>query len=79
MNFMKKILIIFIGQHGINMKKLNGYDTFLLKKGLDIVSEQMKDEIIEAEKNGKIHIMTTNFVDMIVADIKIKLDKLTNK
>ena len=61
------------------LKKLNGYDTFLLKKGLNIVSEQMKNEIIEAEKNGKRHIMTTKFVDIIVEDIKVKLDKLTDK
>ena len=60
------------------MNLLNGFEVHLIKNGLDLVSAQIKEEIQEAEKLGKNHIMTKGFVNMTINEIVRKIDDLTN-
>ena len=60
------------------MNLLNGFEVHLIKNGLDLVSAQIKEEIQEAEKLGKNHIMTEGFVNMTINEIVRKIDDLTN-
>jgi len=57
--------------------ELNGFEAFLIKEGLKIVREQMKQDIQEMESNGKTSIMTEGYVDMICDELESKL-KLVN-
>jgi hypothetical protein len=57
--------------------ELNGFEVFLIKEGLKIVREQMKQDIQEMESNGKTSIMTEGYVDMICDELESKL-KLVN-
>jgi hypothetical protein len=57
--------------------ELNGFEAFLIKEGLRIVREQMKQDIRDYESKGKNHIMTEGYVDMICDELESKL-KLVN-
>ena len=57
--------------------ELNGFEAFLIKEGLKIVREQMKQEIRDIELEGKNSIMTEGYVDMICDELESKL-KLVN-
>ena len=61
------------------MNLLNGFEVHLIKNGLDLVSSKIKEEIQEAEKLGRNHIMTEGFVDMTMIEILRKIDDLTVK
>jgi hypothetical protein len=57
--------------------ELNGFEAFLIKEGLKIVREQMKQDIRDIELEGKNSIMTEGYVDMICDELESKL-KLVN-
>jgi len=57
--------------------ELNGFEVFLIKEGLKIVREQMKQDIRDIELEGKNSIMTEGYVDMICDELESKL-KLVN-
>ena len=61
------------------MKKLNGFESYLVISGLNKVCEEMKSDIIETERQGKLPLMTTGYVDMIIADAIKKIELLTLK
>lgn len=61
------------------MKKLNGFESHLVITGLHKVCGEMKAEIIEAELLGNRPLMTTGYVDMIIADAIKKIELLTLK
>ncbi len=61
------------------MKKLNGFESFLAIQGLNKVCEEMKADIIAYENSGKIPLMTTGYVDMIISDAIKKIESLTLK
>ena len=61
------------------MKKLNGFESYLVISGLNKVCEEMKADIIETERLGKLPLMTTGYVDMIITDAIKKIELLTLK
>jgi hypothetical protein len=61
------------------MKKLNGFESYLVINGLNKVCEEMKADIIAYENSGKVPLMTTSYVDMIITDAIKKIELLTLK
>jgi len=61
------------------MKKFNGFEKYLLEQGLNMVMEQMKIDIRQAEAKGKNALMTEGYVDMIGKETLEKLVSLTKK
>jgi len=61
------------------MKKLNGFESYLVIEGLESMRRQMKLDILEIEANGKNAIMTTGYVDMVVNEAIEKIKLLTLK
>ena len=61
------------------MKKLNGFESYLVIRGLNKVCEEMKADIIGYEKDGKVPLMNTNYVDMTMDDIIKKIESFTLK
>ena len=50
------------------MKKFNAFESHLIVEGLKEVAADMKQGILKAESEGKRSLMTTSYVDMVVAD-----------
>lgn len=61
------------------MKKLNGFESYLVINGLNKVCEEMKADIIAYEKMGKVPLMTTSYVDLVITDTIKKIESLTLK
>ena len=61
------------------MKKLNGFESYLVIEGLESMRRQMKLDILEIEADGKNAIMTTGYVDMVINDAIEKIKSLTLK
>ena len=61
------------------MKKLNGFESYLVLNGLEEVRAQMVTEIQEAEASGKCPIMTAGYVNMIIDETIDKIKSLTLK
>jgi hypothetical protein len=61
------------------MKKLNGFESYLVLEGLESMRRQIKLDILEIEANGKNAIMTTGYVDMVVNEAIEKIKSLTSK
>ena len=61
------------------MKKFNGFEAYLILEGLKEVAASMKEGIEKTEAEGKLPLMTTGFVDMIVKDTVEKVNSLTLK
>lgn len=61
------------------MKKFNGFEAYLILEGLKEVSASMKEGIEKTLAEGKMPLMTTGYVDMIVAETIEKVNSLTLK
>jgi len=61
------------------MKKLNGFESYLVIEGLNILRDEWRNEIKLVETNGKIPLMTEAYVDMVVDDAIEKIKLLTLK
>jgi len=61
------------------MKKFNGFEAWLILEGLKLAAEDMKQGIEQTIANGKMPLMTTGYVDMIVAETIEKVNSLTLK
>ena len=61
------------------MKKLNGFEAWLILEGLKLAADDMKNGIEKIESEGKRPLMTTGYVDMIVKDTIEKVKNLTVK
>ena len=61
------------------MKKLNGFESYLIVEGLNKLALEMKAEIRATEEAGKRPIMTTGYIDMIVKDALDKINAYTLK
>ena len=61
------------------MKKLNGFESYLVLEGLECMRRAMKTDILEIEASGKNAIMTTGYVDMVVNETIAKIKVLTLK
>lgn len=55
------------------MKNINAFEKHLISRGLELVIAEVTAEIKETESNGKNHIFNTNFIPMVVHDLKLKL------
>ncbi len=62
-----------------DMKKLNGFESYLVLEGLACMRRQMKMDILEIQSEGKNPIMTTGYVDMVVDEAIEKIKSLTLK
>ena len=61
------------------MKKFNGFEAWLILEGLKLAAEDMKQGIEETLANGKMPLMTTGYVDMVIKDAVEKVNSLTVK
>jgi len=61
------------------MKKLNGFESYLVIEGLNILRDEWRNEIKLVETNGKIPLMTEAYVDMVVDEAIEKIKLLTLK
>jgi hypothetical protein len=61
------------------MKKFNGFEAWLILEGLKLAAEDMKQGIEETLANGKMPLMTTGYVDMVIKDAVEKVNSLTIK
>jgi hypothetical protein len=61
------------------MKKLNGFESYLVIEGLNILRSEWRNEIKLSETNGKIPLMTEAYVDMVVDETIEKIKLLTLK
>jgi hypothetical protein len=63
----------------IDMKKFNGFEAYLILEGLKEVSASMKEGIEKTLAEGKMPLMTTGYVDMVIKDAVEKVNSLTVK
>ena len=61
------------------MKKFNGFEAYLILEGLKEVAVSMKEGIVKTEAEGKLPLMTTGYVDMVIKDAVDKVNSLTIK
>jgi hypothetical protein len=61
------------------MKKLNGFESYLVLEGLASMRRTMKMDILEIQADGKNPIMTTGYVDMVIDETIEKIKTLTLK
>jgi hypothetical protein len=61
------------------MKKFNGFEAYLILEGLKEVSASMKEGIEKTLAEGKMPLMTTGYVDMVIKDAVEKVNSLTIK
>ena len=61
------------------MKKFNGFEAYLIDQGLVAIHKQMVSDIELMLSKGKIPLMTTGYVDMVIKDIQKKLMAFTLK
>ena len=61
------------------MKKFNGFEAYLILEGLKEVAASMKEGIVKTEAEGKLPLMTTGYVDMVIKDAVDKVNSLTLK
>jgi len=61
------------------MKKFNGFEAYLILEGLKEVAASMKEGIEQTIANGKMPLMTTGYVDMVIKDAVEKVNSLTLK
>jgi hypothetical protein len=61
------------------MKKFNGFEAYLILEGLKEVSASMKEGIEKTLAEGKMPLMTTGYVDMVIKDAIEKVNSLTLK
>ena len=61
------------------MKKFNGLEAWLILEGLKEVAASMKEGIEKTLAEGKMPLMTTGYVDMVIKDAVEKVNSLTLK
>jgi len=61
------------------MKKLNGFESYLVIEGLALLKDAWKKDIEEARAKGKNPLMTEGYVDMVINDAIAKIKELTLK
>lgn len=61
------------------MKKLNGFESYLVIEGLAAVRKKMTEDIERIEAEGKNSLMTAGYIEMIIDDTIEKIKALTLK
>jgi hypothetical protein len=55
------------------MKKLIGFETIIVTEGIKMFSELIKEDIKKATSEGKVHMFSEEYIDLMTVDIKKKL------
>jgi hypothetical protein len=61
------------------MKKLNGFESYLVIEGLNAIRNEWKKDIKQVEAQGKNPLMTEGYVEMVINDTIAKIKLLTLK
>jgi hypothetical protein len=61
------------------MKKLNGFESWLITEGLNAIRNEWKKDIREVEAQGKNPLMTADYADMVITETIDKIKALTKK
>lgn len=61
------------------MKKLNGYDQFVIEQALELWVAQFEKEITDAEAKGKRVLFDVKYPAMVAKDLNMKIASLTKK
>jgi hypothetical protein len=61
------------------MKKLNGFESYLVIEGLNAIRNEWKKDIREVEAQGKNPLMTADYADMVITETIEKIKALTLK
>ena len=61
------------------MKKFNGIEAYWLEEGLKLVLEKGMKELEAAEKTGKNPIMTAEFFEREITQVRVKIEEMTKK
>jgi hypothetical protein len=61
------------------MKKLNGFECWLITEGLNAIRNEWKKDIREVEAQGKNPLMTADYADMVITETIDKIKALTKK
>jgi hypothetical protein len=61
------------------MKKLNGFENWLILTGLELVKENFIKEISEATSKGKNHLFTPQYIEQMIEQTKTNINTLTKK
>jgi len=61
------------------MKKLNGFESYLVIEGLNNLKEEYKKDIRRIVKEGKNPLMTETYIEMVVNETINKIKQLTLK
>ena len=55
------------------MAKLVGFETEIVRQGIKLYADLLKADISKATKQGKNHLFTEGYVDLLVKEIEYKL------
>ena len=55
------------------MAKLIGFEKIMISEGIKMFANAFKEEIKTTTEQGKIHMFTEEYIDMMVSEIKSKL------
>jgi hypothetical protein len=55
------------------MAKLIGFENVMVSEGIKMYANAIKQNIKEATEQGKIHMFSEEYVDMLVNEIEVKL------
>jgi len=61
------------------MKKLNGFESYLVIEGLNNLKEEYKKDIRRIVEEGKNPLMTETYIEMVVEETINKIKQLTLK
>lgn len=61
------------------MKKLNGFENWLILTGLELVKENFIKEIEETTAKGKLHLFSPQYIENIIEETKKNINTLTKK
>jgi hypothetical protein len=61
------------------MKKLNGFESYLVIEGLNNLKEEYKKDIRRIVKEGKNPLMTETYIEIVVNETINKIKQLTLK
>ena len=61
------------------MAKLSGFEKFIIREGVKMYTDTLKQDIKKATEQGKVHLMSEEYVDMLVSEIESKLKLNTKK
>jgi hypothetical protein len=61
------------------MKKLNGFESYLVIEGLAMLKDAWKKDIEDVRAKGKNPLMTEDYADMVINDTIEKIKALTLK